>query len=173
MKLHPWISVPSLHEERGVNTNFITAIVDLEIVNGAGIACGSGDNSEETTSLSHEIDEHMNVQASMLDICKKRRTNARSSPSIAHVSSSIAINDSSHHSFLPPAEELLETTKKQMCLARSSSGMRKPSLSELDPSLQVLLSKASMVILGLSEGISGAEATKRELDIVSRILRKP
>ncbi|KAH1122383.1 hypothetical protein J1N35_005543 [Gossypium stocksii] len=44
--------------------------------------------------------------------------------------------------------------KEHMCSAGSSSGVKKPSLSELALSLQVLLVETSMTGLGLEEGIS-------------------
>ncbi|KAH1107179.1 hypothetical protein J1N35_010947 [Gossypium stocksii] len=101
-----------------------------------------------------------------------------SSPSIAHVSSSIAIHDSSPPSSLPPTEELLGEVGlnvkggKLFSWCEYLSAREFPynpsdvtnKLKELDPPFQVLLAEASMVILGLSEDISGAEATKRKLE---------
>ncbi|KAK5785637.1 Myocilin [Gossypium arboreum] len=57
-----------------------------------------------------------------------------------------------------------EVAKERMSSVGLSSGVKKPFLQELALSLQVLLAKASMVGLGLKEGISEVEVNKRELD---------
>lgn len=59
-----------------------------------------------------------------------------------------------------------------MCIVESSSGVRKPLLSTFASSLQVLLTEASLVSLGLSESISGVEASQRELEDTREALKK-
>lgn len=74
MRLSHWILTVSSYEESGAHNNLITAPSNLGIIGGASIARGSGSDSEETTSLSREIYEVIDLQASLRDMCKKRRT---------------------------------------------------------------------------------------------------
>lgn len=74
MKLRPWISAVSSHKESYANINLIIAFADLGIIIGAGTTRGFGSDLEETTSLSREINKVMDLQASLKDMYKKRRT---------------------------------------------------------------------------------------------------
>ncbi|PPR85378.1 hypothetical protein GOBAR_AA35314 [Gossypium barbadense] len=72
MKPSIWFSLPSPYVDSGANPSLLTATTDLKIVGDAGTACNTKDSSDESTSLSHEINEYMDV---MLDMRKKCMTN--------------------------------------------------------------------------------------------------
>ncbi|KAK5846467.1 hypothetical protein PVK06_002757 [Gossypium arboreum] len=72
MKPSIWFSLPSPYVDSGANPSLLTATTDLKIVGDAGTARNTKDSSDESTSLSHEINKYMDV---MLDMRKKCMTN--------------------------------------------------------------------------------------------------
>ncbi|KAH1039282.1 hypothetical protein J1N35_041025 [Gossypium stocksii] len=77
MRLCLWISTVLSCKESGANINLITAPTDPVIIGGARTTHDSKSGLEETTSLSREINEAMDLRASLKDMRKKRRTDLR------------------------------------------------------------------------------------------------
>ncbi|PPS12659.1 hypothetical protein GOBAR_AA07987 [Gossypium barbadense] len=59
---------------------------------------------------------------------------------------------------------LLEATKRQMRIIKSSNSVKKTSLTKLTSRLQVLLAEATMVNVGFGKNVGNAEASQKELE---------